>query len=433
MIESRRFMWSEHSPWRGNRQRQNDWQPVQAACGDAIQTRRPLRIAFLVGEFPSLSQTFVLNQITGLLDRGQRVDIYATGRGDPSATHEDVYRYQCLERTAYPRPLPLWRHILQHPGVSLRMLAIGKPRMVKTAVPIAQQGGHYDVVHAHFGNNGLRAAAYLRAGVLQGNLVTTFHGFDVSRVLARDPRAYSPLFATGQLFLPISEHWRKQLIAMGCPAEKTFVHRMGIDCRRFPIATRISREVVKLVSVARLVEKKGLEYALRAVAELIHRGYSMRYDIVGDGPLRAELETIIGALDVGDHVRIVGQREQTEVSRLLLDADIFLAPSVTDSRGDQEGIPVAIMEAMATGLPVVSTLHSGIPELVEAGRTGFLVPERDCAALMRALEELAKKPDLRTAMGRAGRATVEAQYNIDSLNDELLDRYTTVYSPPFPI
>lgn len=427
MTHFRRFVGSGNSPSVGHSLRHND---RHAVSGHAARVVSPLRIAFLVGEFPSLSQTFVLNQITGLLDRGQQVDIYATAYGSPSTTHDDVYRYQCLQRTSYPTSLPLWRHLLRHPAVSLRMLAVGKPRMVKTAIPIALQGGHYDIIHAHFGNNGIRAAAYLRAGVLEGNLVTTFHGFDVSRVLARNPSAYSQLFATGRLFLPISEHWRSQLIAMGCPSDKTFVHRMGIDCRRFTVAARVTRELVKLVSVARLVEKKGLEYAIRAVGELIRSGYPLHYDIVGDGPLRPELETLIGELRIGDRVRIVGQREQTEVHRFLLDADIFLAPSVTDSRGDQEGIPVAIMEAMATGLPVVSTLHSGIPELVDHGRTGLLVPERDSVALVRALQDLTTMPDLRVAMGFAARVKVEADYNIDVLNDQLLDRFSELVDKP---
>ncbi len=118
-------------------------------------------------------------------------------------------------------------------------------------------------------------------------------------------------------------------------------------------------------------------------------------------------------------VKLVGWKTGEEISRILDAADILVAPSVTATNGDQEGIPVTIMEAMSTGLPVVSTWHSGIPELVRDGVSGLLAPERDIAALASHLLALIERPELRRTMGRAGCDIVHASYNIDALNDRL--------------
>jgi colanic acid/amylovoran biosynthesis glycosyltransferase len=132
---------------------------------------------------------------------------------------------------------------------------------------------------------------------------------------------------------------------------------------------------------------------------------------------------LIAELKVGDNIKLVGWKSQDQITELLKTSDILLAPSVTSSTGDQEGIPGAIMEAFAAGLPVVSTNHAGIPELVQDGDSGFLVPEKDVKALVQKLEILIEQPQLRHAMGRTGRTTVEEYYNIETLNNRLIEVY----------
>src|SRR6185436_3798725 len=197
-------------------------------------------------------------------------------------------------------------------------------------------------------------------------------------------------------------------------------HHMGIDCGRFRFRARQKEpgQAPRLLSIARLVEKKGVEYAIRAAARL--RGVDFHYDIVGDGPLRPGLEQLVRELDVADRVNLLGWKQQTEVVQLLEQAHLLVAPSVTGRDGDQEGIPVAMMEAMAMGLPVLSTQHSGIPELVEDGRSGYLVPERDVDALAEGLKRLLTAPEQWAEMGEAGRRRVEADYDIHRLNDRLV-------------
>jgi colanic acid/amylovoran biosynthesis glycosyltransferase len=122
-------------------------------------------------------------------------------------------------------------------------------------------------------------------------------------------------------------------------------------------------------------------------------------------------------------VKLLGWKQQQEITELLAQAHIYMAPSVTSRNGDREGIPVSLMEAMACGMPILSTMHSGIPELVEHGRSGFLVPERDADALAEKLSYLLENPEIWQEMGVAGRACVEQYYNIHRLNGQLVDVY----------
>src|SRR6185437_9215841 len=167
-------------------------------------------------------------------------------------------------------------------------------------------------------------------------------------------------------------------------------------------------------------EKKGLTYAIRAVAALRRDGVDIALDIVGDGPLRPSLESLIAELGMGNAVRIIGARSRDEVARAMGAAHLFAAPSVTARDGDMEGIPVALMEAMASGVPVVATAHSGIPELVEDGVSGLLVPERDTDALAAAFRWLVDHPERWLSMALAAHDAVERDFNSARLNDELV-------------
>jgi colanic acid/amylovoran biosynthesis glycosyltransferase len=290
-------------------------------------------------------------------------------------------------------------------------------------------GLRYDVIHAHFGPNGVLGMALRELGIIEGRLSTVFHGFDMTEVLRLfGRRHYARLFARGDLFLPISERWRERLIGLGAPAERTRVHRMGIDVEGFrPPGERPGRGPLRLLSVSRLVEKKGFEHAIAAVARL-PRAIDLRYRIVGSGPLEPRLRRLAVRLGVADRVELAGALDHQDVREAMREADLFLAPSVTARNGDQEGIPVTIMEAMAMELPLVSTWHSGIPELVEDGVSGFLVPEHDRDALANRIERLLGDRELRLGFGRAGRERVGRDYDIARLNDSLHERFQQLSS-----
>ena len=166
-----------------------------------------------------------------------------------------------------------------------------------------------------------------------------------------------------------------------------------------------------------------MEYAIKAVFQLTKTNHNIEYQIIGDGSLKKSLQHLVTELDIQDTVELLGWQEQQEVAKIIASADIMLAPSVTDDNGDCEGIPVALMEAMAIALPIVSTYHSGIPELVEDGKSGYLVKEREVALLAEKLRLLVENSELRLKMGRTGRHKVEADFNIVKLNDRLVETY----------
>lgn len=402
-----------------------------------------MRVAFVIGKFPSISETFILDQITGLIDRGHEVDIYAERPVDTKKAHAEVDRYDLIKRTRYLPTPPLnilgriWKAVvivthalIVRPACAIRSLNVRRYgrlaaslKLVYAMAPLLRRQHKYDVIHCHFGPYGQLGNFLREAGLITGKLVTTFHGADVSAAVRKHgPHVYARLFSSGDLFLPISDYWRSRLIELGCPAEKIIVHRMGINCDDFAFKAR-SPDIdgtVRFISVCRLVEKKGIEYAIQAITALARTGRKATYDVVGDGPLRSSLQQLAAGLGVQAFVKFHGWRERREVMALLENASVFVAPSVTSITGEQEGVPVALMEAMAMGLPVVSTWHSGIPELVEDGRTGLLVHEKDAGALCEKFEYLVDHPQVWIELSLAGRAMVEESYNIQKLNDKLV-------------
>lgn len=402
-----------------------------------------MKIAFVVSEFPTLSETFILNQIVGLIELGYEVDIYSSTRRSDPKVHPDVEKYHLLARTHYAVPMPKARlqrilkainlfatNFPKAPGITLRALNVfkhgkrlGPFTLLYEVGPWLKKGSSYDILLCHFGWSGLKAAGLKDIGAIRGKIITVFHGIDISLYLQEaGDRVYDDLLQKLDLALPISELWRQQLIRLNCDPNKILVHRMGIDCQKFAFTLRVPHadNSVRIVTIARLVEKKGVEYGIRAVAKLVKLYPNIRYQIVGDGMLKTQLEALVQELNVASQVQLLGWKQQEEVKEILDTADIFLAPSVTSKQGDKEGIPVVLMEAMAMGLPILSTLHSGIPELVEDGVSGFLVPERDVDALAQKLKYLIEHPRIWGEMGKAGREFVQNYHDIERLNKQLV-------------
>jgi colanic acid/amylovoran biosynthesis glycosyltransferase len=400
-----------------------------------------MRIAVVADAFPGVSETFVTDQARELAERGHDVVVFGERPASPAATPPAL-----VGRVRHRRPVPhgRLRRVLVL-GSVLATVAKASPGRAATFVRCLVRArassplgvaiwaeplvaaAPFDVVVCHFGWNA-RNAALVRPALGTTALVAVLHGADLSSWAGSDgPTRFAPVFEQADLLLPVSERWRRQLLDWGGPAARTLVQRIGIDLASVEPTTRREGGALRILSVARLVEKKGIESALRAVAAL--HG-DVHYDIVGDGPLEPQLRSVVDELGLGDRVHLLGSRSPSEVRDLLASADVFLAPSVTAGDGDQEGIPVAIMEAMAAGLPVVSTHHSGIPELVEHGVTGLLVPERDVDGLAGALDDLSLDRTRRDRMGAAGRRVVAERHDIAALHDQLEQRLIDLVDRP---
>ncbi|MEM6367728.1 MAG: glycosyltransferase [Myxococcota bacterium] len=342
-------------------------------------------VAFLVNRFPNPSETFVADQIRALLEKGFEVEVWSRRSGAGRLPIEWDRPGFTLRRAPRGLSEPLaavrlgvsgWRELRRHPP------SIASAWSVGTRAGAHGDAPDYALVVAHFGPQGLDALDLRRLGRLEGPLAVVFHGFDMSTFIEREGEdVYQELFEEARHLLPISERWRKRLLELGAPAERIGIHRMGVDLQAFDYEPRRwSRgEALRLVSVARLVEKKGLQIAIPAVAELAKEVPDLSWDVIGDGPMKDELAELASRYRAP--VVFHGARPHDEVRTRLAAAHLLLAPSLTASTGDQEGIPVALMEAMASGLPIVTTRHSGIPELVRPG-TGRMADEGKVDALL---------------------------------------------------
>ena len=293
------------------------------------------------------------------------------------------------------------------------------------------------LIHAHMGYTGVHAlGAAARHGL---PIVTSFYGHDVSIGSSRDRflPAYWPyalyrrqLFRRGDRFLVLSRAMAGALAAQGCPADKIRVVPLGIAIDRFsaPRPPRVAGAPLTVLMVGREVEKKGFDDGLRACAAVRDAGVAIRVVVLGTGDgLRPLLERLATEL----RLPVEWPAPSSDVPRAMADADVLLVPSKTAASGDQEGTPTVICEGSAAGLPIVGTLHAGIPEQVDVGGphpTGFLVPERDHAGMARALIELAADPGLRTTLGANGRRKMQAEYSLEAHRDALLATYRELLS-----
>jgi colanic acid/amylovoran biosynthesis glycosyltransferase len=394
-----------------------------------------MKIAFLIGYFPALSETFILNQITGLLDRGHEVDIFAAARKGESLVQPEVLEYNLLSKTHYRyNPKDIFPAL---PGIfsgnfkklpgTLNFLKYGanafRLRLFLDGLHLLKNGP-YDVVHSHFATKNIIGAELKEIDILKGKLVSTFYGYDITGFIKKNGKdVYDVLFRKADLIIVIVEKWKKKLIELGCKAEKIVVQRIGVNPEKFHNEFKGKNSNIRILSIGRFVEKKGFECGIRAFAKVGKKFPDTIYEIIGDGPLKNRLKILAEKLGIKEKVKFLGPKKQNEVTGIIKKSDIFLSPSMTAESGDEEGTPVVLMEAMASGLPVVSTNHGGIPELVKDGTTGFLVGEKDSGALADKLEILIKNPALGKKFGERGRKQIKENFNSNKLNDNLAQIY----------
>ncbi|HNQ20060.1 MAG TPA: glycosyltransferase [Bacteroidales bacterium] len=405
-----------------------------------------MKIAFIVSRFPVLSETFILNQITGLIDLGHEVEIFAKSNPKDKKIHSDVYNYDLIEKVHYFN-LPhnkferiikalfiIFKNFHKSPLVilnSLNLFKYGKEafslNLLYSVVPFLNK--KFDIIHCHFGPNGNIGIKLKEIGI-PGKYVTSFHGHDAnSYPKIKGKNIYNYLFKKGDLFIANTNFTKDQLINIGCDEKKIVILPVGLRVERFKFSTKKIKknDSIKILTIGRLVEKKGHKYIIEAIAKVIHKNKGIKYIIAGDGPLRYELKELVKNLNLERYVKFLGVVDQDEVLEIYQQSHIFVLPSVTAKNEDREGQALVIQEAQAMGLPVISTLHNGIPEGVINGKSGFLVPEKDINALVEKLEYLIEHPEIWPAMGRCGREFIEKKYNIQDLNNQLVKIYQELY------
>ncbi len=273
---------------------------------------------------------------------------------------------------------------------------------------------HADLLHVYFGHTGVHLLPIIQRWPKP--VVVSFHGMDV-QTRAHDPSyevKLRELLKACTLVLARSQSLLDRLLALGCPPEKVRMNRTGIPLDQFPYVERElpPQGAWHLVQACRLIEKKGLDDSLHAFAKFAAIHPQATFTIAGDGPLREPLEKLRDELGLHDKVTFAGFLKGPELCALYHQAHLFLHPSRMTDDQNQEGVPNSMLEAMATGLPVIATLHGGIPEAVRNGITGILVPERDREGLFDSMMKLTSHAPFWQSVSRA--ATADMLENFES-------------------
>ncbi|WP_413728007.1 glycosyltransferase [Sodalis sp. RH19] len=391
-----------------------------------------MKLVFFVMEFPVPSETFVMNQITYFIDHGYDVNIIAVFPGDFINTHKDFVNYKLASKTTFLLPRENKNKILKVVMRSLIVASNFYKYLVRDALSSRQFGIHSknlilpsimalnnkkidaDYFLVHFGFSGVLANKLRKLGLFNGKIATIFHGADISRadVLSLYHDDYIRLFDDTEILLPVSYLWRNKLITLGCKPDKIRVIRMGINPKNFKLKKiRAPGLKLKILTIARLEDKKGINIAIEACAILKARGVQFSYEVIGSGVLMSNLQEQIDKLHLKNDVKLLGFKAQEDIMAYLNEADLFLLPSRTAENGDMEGIPVALMESMAVGTPVISTYHSGIPELIEDKVTGWLAPENNAICIANIIEKIVKSGDSNSLIITNAREKIEKEFN----------------------
>jgi len=392
-----------------------------------------------MSRFPKLTETFILFEILRLKELGAQVEIYPLLREHQAVVHQAAE--ELIPEINFRPFLSLsvlyaqLHYIVRKPAIYFKTLfevlwgTLGSmryfagavvyfPKAVLFAYEMAQK--RVEHVHAHFANHPALVALVIHrlAGI---PFSFTAHGAD----LQADQHMLDRKVAAAEYVISISQY-NKELMVAECGEQyrgKIRVIHCGVDLDDFKVQTTRSTSPFHILCVASFVEVKGHEYLIAACRTLRDRGMDFVCSLAGDGPLRGKIEAQIEALGLRKHIKLHGNLPRQSVAALLAKSDVLALTSIRTDAGWREGIPVALMEGMACGLPVVSTKMSGIPELVDSGLNGILVPPRDSEAIAKALETLAKDKNLRAAMGRAGREKVAREFNLRQNAEELLDLF----------
>jgi colanic acid/amylovoran biosynthesis glycosyltransferase len=394
------------------------------APGGGTEVSSSMKIAYVVSLFPCWSETFILSEIRELRRRGANVTIFSLRSPSESLIQEEAAPF--LGNVCYPSlrwSIPgVLRKLILRPNISLDIMATilksmwRSPAMLaKTIAMIPRTLGFLDIIersgithiHAHWATYPATACWIMRS----------YSGIPYSFTAhAHDIWLEKPLLAekirSARFVVAISEYNRRYLEAYASNRKSIKLIPCGLDLSRFPYRKPVIPETPTLLAAGRFDEIKGFPHFIEACRILHDRGFPFRARIIGDGPLRQTLIGRVRASGLDNRVEVLPAMIHSQLLPEIGRSSLFIAPSVRTARGNQDGIPVVLMEALALGTPVIASRVSGIPELIADGRTGFLVPPGNPEALAEAILEACSDPIRLEEISLAGRKTVEERFNI---------------------
>lgn len=413
----------------------NESQNIQVNSSESrLNKSQHLKVAYIMSRFPKLTETFILFEMMMMQKQGIQVEVYPLLRERTEVMHPEAMQFvQAAHYQPFLSPSILRAnlHFLwKKPGVYLKTLwellranwgsfgfftgALGIfPKVVRFAYEMQAAGINH--VHAHFASHPA-AAGFIIQRLVGIPYSFTAHGSD----LHRDRHMLCEKVAEAAFVVAISDY-NKELIVSECEGkyrDKVTVIHCGVDTEVFRSRSNKTphekgENPFLVLCIGTLHEVKGQAYLIEACRKLQESHIDFVCHFVGDGPDRNSLTTLADRAGLLERIHFHGRLTRDDIARLLQDADVLAAPSVPTRDGRREGIPVVLMEAMGSGVPVVASNISGIPELVKDGYTGLLVPPRDVTSLAKALERYYREPGLRSRLGQAGREKVVREFDLN--------------------
>jgi glycosyltransferase involved in cell wall biosynthesis len=379
------------------------------------------RVTYIIPEYPTVTQTFVLQEVQSLVEAGWEVAVFPLRACDGARSSS----YTLLRTANGPWHLSriLAAGLLRCPFAVLRLLVgnigVVRPRLiirqmyalVKALELTAQleQTRHGKLIHAHFAGRCADVARYATA-LARGRYVysVTVHAADVYR--PDSVHLLAKRLEGAALVVSVSKHALRYLEAAALRLRRTAVIHCGVATARSTARIVSNRRTPSVLTVARFVDKKGWWTVLDAAKRLAGTGLTFRWQVVGDGPLLGRFRVAMRQMGLESHLEILGALSHEQTLATIAGASVFVLPCQRTKDGDMDGIPVVLMEAMERGITVITTPIAGIPELVEDGVTGLLVPEKDSAAVADAVARVLSHPDLMKSLTAAARQWVDLEF-----------------------
>jgi colanic acid/amylovoran biosynthesis glycosyltransferase len=401
-----------------------------------------MRIAALMETFPAWSETYILWHISELVRAGQSVAIMPAARGRSTLVQPEVRELALLDKLYVSErsttdvqqvARSLLSASLRHPICTGRLLLgtalagdrTGWSLSISNLALRGRVPRRFDVLHAYFGPSGRRAATLRAIGALRGALVTSFLGFDANVLGTRlGARYYRDLFRRAERIGVSSEFMRNKLQALGAPNSRIVKLPLGLPIERYAFRARsYENGPLRLISVGRLAEVKGVEWAVRGVALAHERGYPVELDVVGDGPLMVELKALCAQLRVEGIVRFHGAQDSARVRELVDASHVALYTGIKARDGAEEALGGSVLEAQAMGLPVIATDAGGVREGLVPERSGLVIEQRSAEAVAVAIQALLERSAEWPEMGRIGRAHIEEHFDSKRLHQRWMSLY----------
>jgi len=409
---------------------------------------KKLKVLFLVPSFPSLTETFIINQIIDLLDRGHDVNIFSLTRGK-SLIHQKVKDYNLISKTTFAdvptnvfkRVIVFMKKLINSDGInrrklikSLNLFKYGMSALTLSSFFkvswLTSLPNDFDIVHAHFG---FMYSYYFRAKecgfLLNASLITTFHGYDmVPADLLENQRIYKELFDNNILITTNNEYGKSLLHLIRQDYSNISLLPVALDTTYYsPNSSKASNKYINVLFCGRLIRLKGPKRVVEVANNLINHKHldNVKFTIIGDGPKKYidEINLLINEYGLNDKVTLAGPLEQKEIIVVLNTTDIFIMPGITDVDGKAENQGLVIQEAQAMQVPVVVTDAGGMKYGLDIDRTGFVVEENDLDIFAEKVQFLIQNPQQRNEMGVEARKFVQRHFDSKVIGTNLEQLY----------